>query len=110
MSTMLQNGTFYGDGTGFLTTEDGELVTYRGARIGWPTGPGWSSSFRGALYYQTASKKLAEANKVVGVYGHRSDANGANQIKVWEWEQYAQANLRVIFKGKQSPIHPTPFL
>jgi len=51
LSTMLQNGTFYGDGTGFLTTEDGELVTYRGARIGCPRGLGWSSSFRGTLYY-----------------------------------------------------------
>ncbi len=86
LSTMLPNGAFYGDGTGFMTTEDGELVTYRGAGIGWSTGPGWSSSFRGALYCQTASKKLAEGNKVVvRVYEHRSDANGDNQIKVWEW-------------------------
>ena len=86
LSTMMPNGTIYGDGTGFLTTKDGDLVNYRGAGIGWPTGPGWSSTFRGALYYQTASQKLAAANKVGGIFEYTSDANGDNQVKVWEWK------------------------
>ncbi len=47
-------------------TQDGEMVTWKGQGIGRLTGVG-AVSWRGAVYYQTASEKLARLNGIAGV-------------------------------------------
>jgi hypothetical protein len=43
-------------------------------------------SYRGAVYYQTASPKLSRLNTVAGVFEFESDESGNTQSKIWEWK------------------------
>ena len=43
-------------------------------------------SWRGALYVQTASPKLARLNSVALVYEYEVDENGNAHGKAWEWK------------------------
>ncbi len=80
------DGSLSGEGQGFLQTKDGEVISWRLQGVGWPTGRGLGGSFRGALFFWTASQKLAAANKVVGVFEHEVDETGNLSAKVWEWK------------------------
>ena len=80
------DGTLWGEGQGMTTTRDGEFVTWKGHGIGQPTGKGNAASWRGMLYFQNASPKLARLLKTPGVYEYESDENGNTHIKVWEWK------------------------
>jgi hypothetical protein len=48
--------------------------------------PGCAVSYRGILYYQTTSQKLAKWNAAPGVFEYEVDADGTTQSKVWEWK------------------------
>jgi len=48
-----------------------------------PTG---GVSFRGAIYHQTASQKLASLNGMAVVYEHETDASDNASSKYWEWK------------------------
>lgn len=75
-----------GKGQGFLTTKDGEIVTYTGQGIGKPTGPG-AISYRGAIYCQTKSQKLARLNGVAILFEYEVDMEkGEYHAKYWEWK------------------------
>ena len=80
------DGTISGEGRGFLMTDDGELVTWRGSGVGKFTGPGGATSWRGAVYFQTNSKKLSRLNATVGVYEYEIDASQNSHGKFWEWK------------------------
>jgi hypothetical protein len=43
-------------------------------------------SYRGILYYRTASAKLARLNTVGGVFEFEVDAEGKTHSKIWEWK------------------------
>src|SRR2546425_8202631 len=58
-SAVRADGTIHGEGDGAMATADGELVSWKGSGLG-KLGPGGAVSYRGILYYQTASQKLAE--------------------------------------------------
>ena len=48
---------------------------------------GGKVSFRGAIYWNTASTgKLAPLNNVVGVYEYEIDEGGNTSAKIWEWK------------------------
>ena len=80
------DGTIWGDGQGSSTTRDGEFVTWKGHGIGRLTGKGNAASWRGTLYFQNASPKLARLLKTPAVYEYESDENGNTHIKAWEWK------------------------
>ncbi len=80
------DGTLWGEGQGAVTTRDGEFVTWKGHGIGRLTGRGNAASWRGALYFQSASPKLARLLKTPAVYEYESDENGNTHIKLWEWK------------------------
>jgi len=86
VNTFRPDGTLWFEGQLIATTKDGDAVMVKGSGIGWPTGPGWSSAGRGALYFQTQSQKFAKANKTVGVFEYESDAQGNANVKIWEWK------------------------
>jgi len=80
------DGTLWGEGQGTSTTMDGEFVTWKGHGIGQLTGRGNAASWRGAIYFQNASPKLARLLKTPAVYEYESDESGNTKLKLWEWK------------------------
>ncbi|MGA3060528.1 MAG: hypothetical protein ABSD92_09180 [Candidatus Bathyarchaeia archaeon] len=68
VSTVMPSGVMMADANGMLMTAEGDAVMTKIDGIGWPTGKGWKSSYRGACYFMTSSPKLASLNKTVGVW------------------------------------------
>jgi hypothetical protein len=79
------DGSLYGEGQGLLMSQDGEMVTWKGQGVG-KLLPGGAVSYRGALYYSTASSRLARLNTIAAVFEYDVDANGNTHTKTWEWK------------------------
>jgi len=79
------DGSVYGEGQGVLITQDGEVATWKGQGVGKLLGGG-AVSYRGALYYSTASSKLAHLNTIAAVFEYEVDAEGNTHTKLWEWK------------------------
>ncbi len=84
-SVVLPNGTLYGEGRGVVMTKDGDRATFVGQGAG-KFKPGGGVSYRGAVYYQTASPKLARLNGIALVFEYETDANDNTTVKSWEWK------------------------
>ena len=84
-SVIRADGTIYGEGAGVLMTTSGDSITWKGAGVGTFKERG-AVSYRGAVYYHTASPKLSRLNTVAGVFEFEADENGNTQTKVWEWK------------------------
>ena len=80
------DGTIYGEGTGFMTTADGDVVHLKGTGPAKSAGADGSVSYRGTIYFHTSSEKLASLNGATGVHEYEVDAEGNAMIKVWEWK------------------------
>ena len=80
------NGVMHGQGNGVLMTQGGEMVTWSGSGVGRFTGQGSAVSFRGVVYYQTASERFFRLNGLAAVYEYETDAAGNVSLKVWEWK------------------------
>ena len=79
------DGGLYGEGHGVLLTPDGGVATWKGAGVG-KFMEGGAVSYRGAIYYTTATPKLAGLNGIAGVFEFEVDAAGNTHSKVWEWK------------------------
>jgi hypothetical protein len=79
------DGSIHGTGQGMNMTQDGEAVTWTGTGTG-KFGPGGSVSYRGMLFFKTASKKLARMNNMCGAFEYEVDPGGNTISKVWEWK------------------------
>ena len=79
------DGSLYGEGQAVVITQDGETATWKGQGVG-KFLDGGAVSYRGAVYYSTASPKLARLNTVAGVFEFEVDADGSTTSKVWEWK------------------------
>jgi hypothetical protein len=84
-SALRPDGTVYGEGEGASMTQDGELITWKGSGLGTFKERG-AVSYRGILYYQTASQKLSRLNAVTGVFEYEIDPEGKTHAKSWEWK------------------------
>ena len=84
-STIRSDGTIYGEGEGIVMTTQGDQLTWKGAGAGTLKARG-AVSYRGAIYYHTASPKFSRLNTVAGVFEFESDENGNTQSKIWEWK------------------------
>ena len=84
-SQVRPGGFLFGEGQGVIMTKDGESISWVGQGTGHfkPTG---GVSFRGAIYYETASQKLARLNGLAVVYEHETDASDNASSKYWEWK------------------------
>ena len=80
------DGVMYGNGDGVLMTATGEMVTWTGSGVGRFTGRGSGVTFRGAVYYQTASERLSRLNGLAAVYEYETDENQNVTLRVWEWK------------------------
>jgi len=79
------DGSLYGEGQGVVLMPDGGMATWKGQGVGKFVGGG-AVSYRGAIYYSTATPKLARLNAVAGVFEFEVDANGNTHSKIWEWK------------------------
>jgi hypothetical protein len=84
-SIVRPDGSIYGHGQGLSMTQDGESITWTGTGVG-KFGAGGSVSYRGMLFFQTASQKLAQINDGCGAFEYEVDASGNTVSKVWEWK------------------------
>src|SRR5438552_2901237 len=60
------DGSLYGEGQGVVLLQNGENATWKGAGAG-TIKPGGAVSYRGPVYYSTASAALARRNKDAAV-------------------------------------------
>ena len=79
------DGSVHGQGQGISMTQDGEAVTWTGTGVG-KFGAGGAISYRGMLFFQTTSQKLARLNNLCGAFEYDVDAAGNSVSKVWEWK------------------------
>lgn len=79
------DGTLYGEGRGVIVGADGNSATWKGQGVGRFV-EGGSVSYRGAVYYSSASPKLARLNTVAAVFEFDADAEGNTHSKLWEWK------------------------
>jgi len=79
------DGSLYAEGEGVFLTKDGQTATFKGQAVG-KFGGGGAVSYRGTLYFSTASPKLARLNTVAGVFEYEVDANGNARGEIWEWK------------------------
>lgn len=81
------DGTLYGEcpNSGVIMTQEGEVATFSGAGAGKFTGQGGAVSFRGAIYFQSSSSKLAALNGAAVVYEWDVDADGNGALALWNW-------------------------
>lgn len=84
-SVVRPDGSIFGQGQGMNMTDDGEAVTWTGTGVG-HFGPGGSVSYRGMLFFRTASQKLARLNGSCGAFEYDVDPSGVTTSKVWEWK------------------------
>lgn len=84
-SVIRPDGSILGSGQGMSTTDDGEAVTWTGTGLG-KFGPGGSISYRGMLFMQTASTKLAALNNCCAAFEYDVDPTGQTVSKMWEWK------------------------
>jgi hypothetical protein len=85
-STPRTDGTMFGQGRGVVLTENGETLTWKGQGVGRLIGRGTATSWRGAIYYETASAELARLNGVACVFEYEVDETGKTEAKLWEWK------------------------
>ena len=85
VSSPRADGTLFGEGQGVVQTKDGDIASWKGSGVGKFVGAG-SVSYRGAIYYSSASPKLARLNSVAAVFEFESDAAGNTHSKTWEWK------------------------
>ena len=84
-SVIHPDGSVHGQGQGLSMTDDGEAVSWTGTGVG-KFGPGGSVSYRGMLFFQTTSQKLAPLNNSCGAFEYDVDASGNTVSKMWEWK------------------------
>ena len=84
-SVVRSDGSISGEGQGVIMTQDGDMISWKGSGVGKFKEMG-AVSYRGILYYRTASQKLARLNNAAGVFEYEVDPEGKTQTKVWEWK------------------------
>jgi hypothetical protein len=84
-SAVQPGGFVYGEGQGFITTKQGDVLTWTGSGTG-RMKPGGGVSYRGVVYFRHVSEKFARLNGVAAAFEHETDANDNVSTKYWEWK------------------------
>ncbi len=84
-SVVRPDGSLFGEGQGVLMGQGGEMASWVGQGVGKFTSSG-GISFRGAIYYQSASPAWLRLNSVAVVFEHEVDAKGESRDQIWEWK------------------------
>ena len=84
-SVVRSDGRLYGEGQAVVMGKGGEMGTWVGQGVGTIKKDG-SASYRGAVYYQSASPAWARLNGVAALFEFEVDAEGNCQGESWEWK------------------------
>ncbi len=84
-SVIRPDGSIHGQGQGINMTQDGQGITWTGTGVG-KFGPGGAVSYRGMLFFRTASQQLSRLNNACGAFEYEVDFSGATVSKIWEWK------------------------
>jgi hypothetical protein len=84
-SIVRPDGTIYGEGQGIVMSKDGDMATWVGQGVGTIKKDG-AVSYRGAIYYQTASAKWSRLNSVAAIFEYEVDAQNNTRAQLWEWK------------------------
>lgn len=84
-SVVRPDGSLFGEGQGVIMASDGSMATWKGSGAGKFVGGG-AVSYRGAVYYNSASPKFARLNTVAAVFEFEVDPQGNTHAKLWEWK------------------------
>ena len=79
------DGALYGEGQGVLMGKGGEMASWVGQGVGTLKKDG-SVSYRGAVYYQTATPAWLRLNNVAAIFEYEVDAQGNSKSEIWEWK------------------------
>ncbi|NRF65652.1 hypothetical protein HLB44_01510 [Aquincola sp. S2] len=79
------DGSLYGEGQGLLMGQAGETATWKGGGVGTMKKDG-AISYRGAVYYQSASPAWQKLNSIAGVFEFEIDPQGNTKGQLWEWK------------------------
>ena len=85
VGTMRPNGTLSGGGTGITMSTSGGAATFRGAGVGRFVGQG-ALSWRGSLFYESASDEFAALNGIAVLFEYEVDASGKSEGRLYEWK------------------------
>ena len=84
-ATMRSDGTLYGQGQGVVMASNGEGATFVGSGVG-KLQQGGGASFRGAIYFQSASDTISRLNGIAVVFEHEEDAEDNCHTTLTEWK------------------------
>jgi hypothetical protein len=79
------DGTLYGEGQAVVMGKGGEMASWVGQGIGTIKKDG-SASYRGAVYYQSASPAWSRLNSVAAIFEFEMDKQGNCRDEIWEWK------------------------
>ena len=82
---MRPDGTVLGEGQGVVKGAKGQMASWVGQGVG-TLGRGQAISYRGAIYYQSASPEWSRLNKVAAIFEYEVDEQGNTDAKIWEWK------------------------
>ncbi len=80
------DGSIYGEGRGFMTTQDGDVIHLIGHGSGQAPAPGGTLNFRVMIHPHTTSAKYADLNSIGLVGNYHVDADGKTVLKCFEWK------------------------
>ena len=83
-SSMRPDGSLFGQGNGLVMSSEGG-ASWVGDGVG-KLKPDGSVSFRGAIYYQSASPKWTRLNGMAAVFEYDTDPQGNCRAQIWEWK------------------------
>ena len=84
-SMMRPDGTVLGEGQGVVRGTTGQMASWVGQGVG-KLGRGQAISYRGAIYYQSASPEWSRLNNVAAIFEYEVDEQGNTDAKIWEWK------------------------
>jgi hypothetical protein len=84
-SAVRPDGTVYGEGQGILMGKGGEVASWVGSGVGTIKKDG-GVSYRGTIYFQSASAAWLRLNSVAALFEFEVDAQGNSRAQLWEWK------------------------
>jgi hypothetical protein len=84
-TTPRANGTVFGTGIGVINSPDGDVVPFRGAGIGTPTGRGLAAKYHGSMCCEPSEGKLSKLSAAPLLLEEDVDENGHGTLKVYEY-------------------------
>ncbi|MFE7589296.1 hypothetical protein ACFU6K_07830 [Kitasatospora sp. NPDC057512] len=84
-SELRPDGSLYGEGQGVGMSEKAEAYSWHGSGIGHFTGGG-AVSWRGSIYFESASDAFLRLNDLVGLFEFDNDPQGDGRAVLYEWK------------------------